>query len=256
MNSLTLPFDSFGVTHKGCVRELNEDNYLMDPEGGLWAVADGVGGHEAGEVASASIVDHLGTVGVATSAADLRARFEDRLTKAHQDIRKIAAERGVIIGSTIAALLAIDGRFACLWSGDSRVYLVRGGSITQVSRDHTEVQELLDRGVINEQEAASWPRKNVVTRAVGANERLAMDFQHGETYPDDIFVLCSDGLTAHVNNSEIREAVVANPPQAACETLLGTVLSRGGTDNVTIVVVSIRNLRNGDANLTRVRPAQ
>ena len=155
------------------------------------------------------------------------------------------------IGSTVAALLAIDGRFACLWSGDSRVYLVRNGSITQVSRDHTEVQELLDKGLITTEEAVAWPRKNVITRAVGVSDQIAMDFQHGEALPGDVFVLNSDGLTAHVSDAEIRAAVVAEPPQAACETLLKTVLARGGTDNVTILIVAIKDRRDGDG-VTRI----
>lgn len=255
MGNLSAMFDSFGVSHKGCVRELNEDSFLTDPESGLWAVADGMGGHDAGEIASASIVDHLATIGIATSAADLRARFEDRLARAHAQIRKVASERGVTIGSTVVALLAIDGRFACLWSGDSRIYLVRDGSITQVSRDHTEVQELLDRGMISEAEARAWPRKNVITRAVGVNERISMDFQHGETRPDDIFILCSDGLTAHVADDEIRATVLTYPVQVACETLLQLALDRGGLDNVTIIVVLIRDMRNGGLPSTQAKPA-
>lgn len=245
MNEAFLPFESYGVSHRGCVRELNEDRFLAEPTSGIWAVADGMGGHDAGEVASASIVDHLGTIGIATSASDLRARFEDRLNRAHEEIRRIARSRGVTIGSTVAALLARDGRFACLWSGDSRVYLVRSGSITQVSRDHTEAQELLDRGVITAEEARTWPRKNVITRAVGVTDQVAMDFQHGETLPGDVFILCTDGLTAHVDDTEIRAAVMSEPPHAACETLLRQVLARGGTDNVTVLVVAIRGGQNG-----------
>ena len=153
MSDVALPFDSFGVSHKGCVRDHNEDNYLLEPQTGLWVVADGMGGHEAGEVASASIVDHLATIGIASSAPDLRARFEDRLSRANAEIRSISESRGITIGSTVAALLAKDGRFACLWAGDSRIYLVRNSSISQISRDHTEVQELLDQGMISPTEA-------------------------------------------------------------------------------------------------------
>jgi serine/threonine protein phosphatase PrpC len=250
MNEAFLPFESYGLSHRGCVRDLNEDRFLMEPGSGIWVVADGLGGHDAGEVASASIVDHLGTIGIATSATDLRARFEDRLNRAHQEIRRIARSRGVTIGSTVAALLAMDGRFACLWSGDSRVYLVRNGSITQVSRDHTEAQELLDRGVITADEARDWPRKNVITRAVGVTDEIAMDFQHGETLPGDVFILCTDGLTAHVGDAEIRATALSEPPQAACEMLLKLTLARGGTDNVTVLVVAIRGAPNDDT--TRV----
>jgi protein phosphatase len=238
-------FESYGVSHKGCVRDHNEDSYLVEPQIGLWVVADGMGGHEAGEVASASIVEHLATIGIASSAPDLRARFEDRLNRAHAEIRRIARSRGVTIGSTVAALLAMDGRFACLWSGDSRVYLVRDAAISQISRDHTEVQELLDSGVISAAEAENWPRRNVITRAIGVNDEIAIDFQQGETLAGDIFILSTDGLTAHVSDAEIATAALSAAPQAACEKLLSMVLERGGTDNVTIVLVKIRDKGNG-----------
>ncbi|QND58877.1 PP2C family protein-serine/threonine phosphatase [Mesorhizobium huakuii] len=247
MSDVALPFDSFGVSHKGCVREVNEDNYLLEPRTGLWVVADGMGGHDAGEVASASIVDHLATIGIASSAPDLRARFEDRLSRANAEIRGISESRGITIGSTVAALLAMDGRFACLWAGDSRVYLIRNAAISQISKDHTEVQELLDRGMISAAEALTWPRRNVITHAVGVSDDFVIDFQQGELMPGDIFVLATDGLTAHVTDAEIEAAVVSATPQAACENLLETVLARGGTDNVTIVLVKIANERNGQS---------
>ncbi|MES0029291.1 MULTISPECIES: protein phosphatase 2C domain-containing protein [unclassified Mesorhizobium] len=245
MSDVALSFESFGVSHNGCVREHNEDNYLVEPRTGLWVVADGMGGHEAGEVASASIVDHLATIGIASSAPDLRARFEDRLSRANAEIRKISESRGITIGSTVAALLAMDGRFACLWAGDSRVYLIRNASISQISKDHTEVQELLDRGMISAAEALTWPRRNVITHAVGVSDEIVIDFQQGEIMPGDIFVLCTDGLTAHLTDAEIGAAVVTATPQAACEALLKTVLERGGTDNVTIVLVKFANRSNG-----------
>ena len=245
LSTVAFPIESFGVSHKGCVRDHNEDNYLVEQQAGLWVVADGMGGHEAGEVASASIIDHLATIGIASSAPDLRARFEDRLSRANAEIRNISRSRGITIGSTFAALLAMDGRFAGLWAGDSRIYLVRGGAISQISRDHTEVQELLDRGMISAEEALTWPRRNVITHAVGVSDELVIDFQQGELMPGDVFVLGTDGLTAHVSDAEIEAAVKSAPPQAACEKLLEMVLARGGTDNVTIVLVRIADGRAG-----------
>jgi protein phosphatase len=239
VNDATLPFESFGVSHRGCVRPLNEDSFLMDPGGGLWLVADGMGGHDAGEVASATIVEYLATIGVARSGQELLARFEDRLARAHEAIRDMARARGVTIGSTVAALLAMNGSFACFWSGDSRVYMVRDGGIAQISRDHTEVQELLDKGMISPSEARNWPRRNVITRAVGVGEEIVVDFHQGRTVPGDIFILSTDGLTAHVEEAEIQEAVARHPPETVCAKLLETVLSRGATDNVTIVLVRV-----------------
>ena len=251
LNTVALPVESFGVSHKGCVRDHNEDNYLVEPQTGLWVVADGMGGHEAGELASASIVDHLATIGIPSSAPDLRARFEDRLNRANAEIRNISRSRGITIGSTFAALLAMDGRFACLWAGDSRIYLVRNGRISQVSKDHSEVQELLDRGVISAEEALTWPRSNVITHAVGVSDQLRIDFQQGVLMAGDVFVLSTDGLTAHVRDAEIEAAVRSAAPQAACRSLLETVLARGGSDNVTIVLVKIGGERNGSFNSDR-----
>jgi hypothetical protein len=222
VNDAALRFESYGVSHPGCVRQQNEDSYLIEPASGLWAVADGIGGHEAGEVASASIVAHLATVGIASSAPDLRARFEDRLTRAHEEIRTIAAKRGVTIGSTIAALLAMNGNFACFWSGDSRIYLVRDGAISQISRDHTEVQELLDRGMISPSEARTWPRRNVITRAVGVSDEIVIDVQQGETLPGDVFVLmyrirrsrrpfCRQPLRRHASTCSTWFLIAAEP---------------------------------------------
>lgn len=252
MNDAALRFESYGVSHPGHVRSQNEDSYLIETKSGLWAVADGIGGHEAGEIASSSIVAHLATVGVAGSAPDLRARFEDRLTRAHEEIREIAERRGVTIGSTVAALLAIDGNFACFWSGDSRIYLVRNGVISQVSHDHTEVQELLDRGVISPSEARTWPRRNVITRAVGVSDDIVVGVNQGETHPGDVFVLSTDGLTTHVSDEEIGAAALSTSPQAACEHLLRLALDRGGTDNVTVVLVRIH--AGGDASAPTGRP--
>ncbi|WP_442579499.1 PP2C family protein-serine/threonine phosphatase [Mesorhizobium sp. ASY16-5R] len=238
MNDPGIRFESFGLSNPGKVRELNEDRLLMAPRSGLWLVADGMGGHDAGEVASSCIVEHLATIGVASSAPDLRARFEDRIGRANAQIWSIAQSRGgTTIGSTVAALLTFERQFACIWIGDSRVYLVRGGQITQLSHDHTEVQELLDRGVITPAEARVWPRRNVITRAVGAEEEVAVDIELGRIQPGDVFVVNSDGLTAHASEAEIRDAVISDEPEAACRKLVEMVLERGGTDNVTVIVV-------------------
>jgi serine/threonine protein phosphatase PrpC len=249
MNGPAVSFESAAVSHTGNVRQLNEDRYLSDPRSGVWLVADGMGGHDAGEVASSSIVAHVGTLGIASSAPDLRARFEDRILRANEEIWSIAQSRGgKTIGSTVAALLTFDGQFACMWAGDSRVYLVRNGIMSQVSHDHTEVQELLDRGVLNAEEARDWPRRNVITRAIGVAQEVMTDIETGQSRPGDIFILNSDGLTAHVTDVEIRDAAIAHPPQEACRILLDKVLERGATDNVTVVIVKCHEAATENAH--------
>jgi serine/threonine protein phosphatase PrpC len=233
--------DSYAQSHVGRVREINEDRWLIEKDSGVFAVADGMGGHDAGEVASASIVEHLKSIGKPSSAPDLRARFEDRVTMANREIRRISTQRnGATIGSTLAALLAYERQYACIWAGDSRVYMVRQGELSQVSRDHTEVQELVDRGLLTRDQAANWPRRNVITRAIGVVDDIPLDIAHGQILPDDKFLICSDGLTAHVSDDEIRETLVGRSARDACDTLIDLTLSRGGTDNVTVVVVQFR----------------
>lgn len=236
-------FDSWGVSDRGCIRDLNEDRYLVEPSIGLWVVADGMGGHDAGEIASSAIVEHLATIGVPSSAPDLRARFEDRLSRANREIQEISRARdGAVIGSTVVALLAYEHQYACIWSGDSRAYMIRAGEIAQISRDHTEVQELVDGGVITPQEAVNWPRRNVITRAIGVGPEIMIDIRQGQLESGDMFLLCSDGLTGHVSDDEMLDALAGRAPRAACEHLLALVLSRGGTDNITVIVVHCQSV--------------
>lgn len=241
MQSRNYQFETGAITHTGSVRELNEDDYFIAPTGGSWSiamVADGMGGHEAGDLASHAIVDHVRSIGVPTSAPDLRARFEDRINRANEQILEISRNKnGATIGSTMAALLTYERQFACIWSGDSRVYRVRSGEIAQISRDHTEVQTLLDRGVITTEEADTWPRKNVITQAIGVMSPAPLEIDQGYVESGDAFLICSDGLTGHVSDEEIRDCVDGNTPQDACQALLDLTLERGAVDNVTIIVV-------------------
>lgn len=241
MSDKTFRFDTGAVTHTGHARDHNEDNYLAEPEAGLWVVADGMGGHHGGDFASAAIVDHLGSIGFASSAPDLQARFVERITRANGQIQQRSRDQhGATIGATVAALLVYDRHFACVWSGDSRVYLIRDGALRQLTRDHTEVQELLDRGAITPEEARNWPRRNVITRAIGVSPTVDLDHAYGNLRTGDTFVLCSDGLTAHVADDEIAHVAAEADPSAACERLLDLVLERGASDNVTILVVRAR----------------
>jgi protein phosphatase len=249
MNRAVFDVDSCGMSHAGCIRDLNEDRYLVKADSGVFAVADGMGGHDAGEIASTSIVEHLKSIGIPSSAPDLRARFEDRVTLANREIRAISAERKAgTIGSTLAALLAFEHQYACMWAGDSRIYMLRDGRFSQLSRDHTEVQDLLDKGLLSPAEAENWPRRNVITRAIGAMEDPMLDIAHGKIQPDDRFLICSDGLTAHVSDDEIRDTLAARSAQEACKALIDLTLERGATDNVTVVIVRFRANAAGKAD--------
>ena len=234
-----LQFETGSATHIGMVREVNEDNHLVGADHGIWLIADGMGGHKNGRLASATVVKAVESVGSAASAPDLFARFKDRIGRANAELLTLAEGDGnAVMGATVAALLVFGGHFACVWSGDSRIYRVRDGAISQLSKDHTEVQELIDRGAIKPEEAKSWPRRNVVTRAVGVFEDPALEVVQGELRPGDTFVLCSDGLTGHVEDDEILHHVWRSPPQQACESLIRLTLERGAQDNVTVIVVN------------------
>ena len=159
-----LSFRTGSASHTGRVRATNEDRFVARPDLGLWAVADGMGGHEAGELASSTLAEALNSVGPAVSASDLLARVEDRVIRANTALRRESAARGSLIGSTLAALLVYGSHYACLWSGDSRVYLLRDGDFRQVSRDHSAIQELVDSGALTPEQARISPHRNVVTR--------------------------------------------------------------------------------------------
>ncbi|MEQ8901020.1 MAG: protein phosphatase 2C domain-containing protein [Roseovarius sp.] len=232
-------FETGQATDVGCRRTVNEDSFLSRPESGLWVVADGMGGHAAGDFASQTIVKELYSIGMPGSADDLHARFGERLVRANETILEHAEalDRGTI-GATVVALLIHGSDYACVWSGDSRVYLFRDGHLVQQSRDHTEVRALLDAGSITEDEAENWPRKNVITQAIGVSEQPNCDIVTGVAQVGDRFLLCSDGLTEHIHDSEIASFLRIHDAQSACDALIQETLARGAKDNVTAIVVN------------------
>jgi serine/threonine protein phosphatase PrpC len=230
-------FDTGAATHVGRVRAHNEDSYLTRPDAGIWAVADGMGGLDAGELASTTVIEALDSIETPRSAAELLAWCEQRVVAANSTLYEIGRRRGSLIGTTIAVLLTHERHFACVWSGDSRIYLVRNGRIAQQSRDHTEVQELISEGRLSPAEARRWPGRHIVTRAIGVNTDPELEIRDGVLQAADAFILCSDGLTAHVEDREILELVVNREAQHACDALVDLTLSRGAADNVTVVVV-------------------
>jgi serine/threonine protein phosphatase PrpC len=225
------------TTHVGKVRSNNEDNFLVATPLGVWAVADGMGGLAAGDVASGVVVEELKAISVPSSAAELLESCEQRIVDANCRLRKLSDERGALLGTTVAVLLIFETHYAGVWSGDSRIYRIRRRRIEQISVDHSEVQELVAAGRITAEEARAWPRRNVITRAIGVSDHPELDIKGGVLEPGDIFVICSDGLTNHVRDEEILTLASENPPQRACDLLVGLTLDRGATDNVTVVAV-------------------
>ena len=230
-------FETGAATHIGKVRSRNEDNYLTRPEAGIWAVADGMGGHEDGDLASRTVIEALESIQAVASADELLSQCENRIFDANSQLKEISRQRGgIIIGTTVAVLLAFDGYFACMWSGDSRIYIIREGTISQISRDHTEVQDLLMNGVITPEQAETWSGSNAITRAIGVIDLPELEVTSGPLNAGDVFVMCTDGLTQHVEDDEIMRCVSANMSQQACDRLIQLTLERGAVDNVTVVV--------------------
>lgn len=214
---------------------------MIRTERGLWAVADGMGGHEAGDVASASVVEALALVPPHSLIEHFVADAISALGMVNRQLIALARSeaRPRTIGSTVVGLALGDGRFGCFWAGDSRAYRVRQGEIAQLSRDHSLVQELMDAGMLDALEAEHHPNANVVTRAVGAAETLRVDTSAGDAQAGDLFLLASDGLTRVVNDDEIYAELTSADPESAADALLDKVLSRGAPDNVSFVIVRV-----------------
>ena len=230
---------SHAATHPGAVRPRNEDALLDRPDIGLWVVADGAGGHGAGDVASAAIVAALETVAPGLPAAELLAQVRIKLMDVHRELQEEAARRGPgrILASTVVVMLARGEHFAMLWAGDSRGYLMRNGTLARVTRDHSLVQELVDQGTLSEDEAESHPQANVITRAVGAQGELELDKVSGRIAEGDRYLLCTDGLFKTMSEAEIGAMISVGSDAAAIVT---EAVGRGARDNVSAIAVDCR----------------
>ena len=225
-------------SHVGAVRKLNEDGVVARPEIGLFAVADGMGGHGGGDVASGKVVAMLSNAPTPRSAPAFLAEFEARIVAVNSELRALAKARGAqLIGTTLAALLIHGGHYACIWCGDSRVYRLRGGEFARLTRDHSEVQDLVDRGILDEEEARSWPRRNIITRGLGVADTPDLEIVDGPALPGDRYLLCSDGLTGPVQDSEIATLLAMPDIAASAKAMIDLTLKRGAKDNVSVVLV-------------------
>ena len=227
-------------SHVGMVRSNNEDSYCSVPELGLWIVADGMGGHEGGEVASAVVVNAL--VKYIRQGQSL---FE-AVTLANNYLSEaISLGFGCNgMGTTVAILRKVDDKYEVAWVGDSRVYLYRKG-LCRLTRDHSVVQSLIDCGLLSPSDAALHPQRHVVTRAMrgGGNPGFLADVVSGDLLPGSIFLLCSDGLTDAVADDEIAKIISANTDiESIRDALIDAALDAGGQDNVTVQLVRVDDI--------------
>lgn len=231
----SLRWVSASLSVTGHLRKANEDALLDAREQRLWAVADGMGGHSKGDRASQAVIRHLlnfnSQADAEASVLDLR----DRLLEANTTCRQLAS--GDVSGSTVAALYAHQDSCYLLWAGDSRIYRLRGENLEQLSQDHSLVQELCRLGELTPEEAENHPSSNVITRAVGVHEQLELDILHTLVMPGDRFLLCSDGLFKDVSGDEVQKKLALPSVDQALRELVQQALDKGGTDNITAIVI-------------------
>jgi len=233
-------FEQAARSHEGCKRKNNEDALLCRPEIGLWAVADGMGGHAAGDVASALIVKQLENLTAGPSIGALHMSTEAALAEANREIYQLSREKGRTMGSTVVTLLVASEGFSYLWAGDSRAYLLRDGAVVPLTRDHSLVQQLVDSGDLTPEAALNHPNSNIITRAVGHVPKL--EIEHGKVSavkPGDIFMLASDGLTRLLGEEEMAEAMATSDLQALSDRWMNTALERGAPDNVSFILLRV-----------------
>jgi len=235
------PWRSAARTDPGKVRARNEDAFLDSPQHGLWVVADGMGGHQAGDIASQLIVASLAELPVQDD-------FDERLKgirqclhwinrRLGQELTVTAGRHDSIMGSTVVALLVEGSRAACIWAGDSRCYLWRGQRLYQLSKDHSLQQQLIDEQNMSLEDARAHPSAHALTRAVGAADVLTLDVLELEVYPGDTFLLCSDGLYQGLSSDALGNALSLTAPHVALERLFDGALRGSARDNLTAVVI-------------------
>lgn len=236
-----MAFECVSRTDVGLRRKVNEDSLLVRTERGLWAVADGMGGHEAGDVASAKVTESLLDLPQANNLDELVGSAVTALEQVNEELIKLAggADGKRSIGSTVVGLAIADGQFRCFWAGDSRAYRIRDQKIVQLTRDHSLVQDLVDAGMLQPEEAESHPNSNIITRAVGVANELRIDTVSGDVRPGDRFLLATDGVTRLVSNQELAAELTTNTPPIAAKKLIDTVLARGAPDNASLIITRI-----------------
>jgi serine/threonine protein phosphatase PrpC len=250
-----------GRTDVGIIRSGNEDSYIMVPDRGVFVVADGMGGHAAGEVASEMAVRLVAReLGSLKSLTD--DQVADRMRTSIRGANDAIFQRTLTehdkrgMGTTVTALVLYGTRFLIGQVGDSRCYLLRDGKLTQVTKDHSYVQEQVDAGYLTPEQARTHPYSNVITRCVGANSDVMPDVYVGAVRPKDLFLIASDGLTGMLEDPQLAEILLADRmPQEQVDDLVAEANRHGGLDNITAIIVRIDSVEQPEADTTAALPA-
>ena len=240
---MKIDWRSCGSTTVGTVRDHNEDAYLASSEKKLWIVADGMGGHSHGDFASRSITEAFEDFTPRKTLSETIEDIENRVIEVNAMLReKSAGQTDKMIGSTIVLLYAFGNYMFLMWAGDSRAYRLRNGEITQISRDHSYVQDIVDKGLLDPRDAATHPSGNIITRAVGVAETLFLDVDVFRVEYNDKFLICSDGLFKDITEKEIA-GLMSDIPMKSVEALIEKALANGADDNVTVIVVEAHKVK-------------
>ncbi len=246
-----------GLTDVGLMREHNEDSILWDMDLGLALLADGMGGHNAGEVASALAVENIRTAlrerllsADGGSVEEYETVVRDAVTFANSCIFSQSQEQVECagMGTTLALALLVDSKLIVAHVGDSRIYRLRSDELTQITSDHSLVQELVDGGYLTEEDARMSVSKNLITRALGIGEDVEVEVIDAEASLADVYLLCSDGLSDLVSDEEISSILLehADDKKAAAKQLISLANEKGGSDNISVILVSIHEAFSDD----------
>ncbi|QDZ09221.1 serine/threonine-protein phosphatase [Sphingomonas panacisoli] len=230
---------SVARSHVGLVRIINEDRVFDCPDRGVWAVADGMGGHAGGDLAAQAVIDRLRLL----TAGEGMIRFTDMLValgQANGDIRQRNERFGAAAGTTVVAAMIQDGTAHVAWAGDSRAYRLRGGGLELLTRDHSVVQELVDAGLLTPDRAERHPQSHVVTRALGVDDDPRLQTVSIRLLPGDRLLLCSDGLSRSLAAGDADSEAI----DRLADRMLANALARDGSDNVSLILIDCRPLKS------------
>jgi protein phosphatase len=231
-------WSSSGRSETGNVRKVNEDACLNLGQSGIWAVADGMGGHEAGDVASHAVIAALSSVSPHSRPSVFVAHIEECLSQVNRELYDRSLNGGAgICGTTVAVLAAFDAFIVCLWAGDSRIYRRHDNALELITRDHSKVREAIDKGRTGS--TGALPASNIITRAVGGKADLVLDLELREICDGDTYLICTDGLYRALSDADLASHL-SKEPRAACNALLEQALQGPCDDNATAVTIAFR----------------
>ena len=236
---MSLSYSSSVATHVGHVRSHNEDAFLDKSEQGLWVIADGMGGHDAGDFASQLIVQRIDTIDHDSSVETYTKEIKEAVYSVNLSLIELGEKYDRVNGSTVVALKINNDSCDYIWAGDSRLYRLRNNELVQLTKDHSQAEIYVELGMLTRDEASQHASSNLLTRCVGIDGDLKLDTGSCELEHGDRFLLSSDGLDKHVSHEDIENTLIDYDRDDAMNQLINMALDGGGTDNVTVTIVDI-----------------